>query len=355
MIRVLVTGTHHASMVPMTKRRGIQNAIGAYAAALDDIDNVKLEVRAPTIDEDVTQYDVVIVGVVPLMAIAANWLAPTVDLFARLYEARDKVKTILAIDDFKTPLPFMTSVTTLVRHDHIIQKPFHNNKPDIDYARSHQEKWKEGLYALQAAYDEPWFDTVYCAFEFGDDAEFNAMANRMPSRATHRLDPTPYVYHDTFVPPTDKERERRWMMSALADHSKWLSKIDFAWPVDYYSSVKVKNAEMNNVTVLPGVRQEEIIERYRSCWGALLVPYKNILGTGWWRDRWVTVPRSGAVLYVGEGDAGKLGKAFRLSVEEIETMEDADLAVLSASQRAEIEEWVWQPAQLRDGLLKIIA
>jgi hypothetical protein len=353
-MKVLVTGMHHASIQPETKRRGVQAAVGAYVRAMEDLPHLEVEVRPPRMNEDVRDYDVIIIGITPLMAIVSNWLVPAVDLFKHCYEERDSVKTILAIDDWKTPGPFMNSVATLVKLDHIIRKPFHDGKPEIQWARDNQDEWNNGLRAILSAREDPWFESVFCTHDFGDPAAREAMGELLPG-LSHMMDPTPYVVQDFGSADITAHRERRWLMSALADHSKWVGGLEHEWPVDYYCSTKVKNAEMANTQVLPPIRQNEMWKLYEENWGALLVPYRRIIGAGWWRDRWFAVPNMGAVLYPDLRDIGKLSpQNFGRPMSEIEEMTDVELSLLSASQRAEINDWSWTKQQLREAIVGML-
>jgi hypothetical protein len=351
-MKILCTAFNSAALTEATHRWHIRNAVGAYVAALRDLGH-DVDWRRSTMDDaDLVQtrrdqYDVIIANVVPpLSLVAIDWI-PVVRLMNAATERG--IPVIMSIDDWNTD-----NVTRRVERNGenpslVLGKDFHAKRAGYEWAMADHDRYVRMCFDFAATK----FPTLVCAYEFGTAEGFARLASRLPGRV-YQLDPTPYVHHN-YYPQMPAKRDRVWVMSSLACHNKWLSEHEWKWPGEYYLTVGEKWPPPPGWEIHPPIKQHDIIERYGQVWGVLLQPYKRMLSSGWWRDRWVTATRSGTVLYVDPADAGRLtDHNFRREIGDIENMSTEDLARLANRQREEIEDWLWTKERLQRELSLVL-
>jgi hypothetical protein len=144
------------------------------------------------------------------------------------------------------------------------------------------------------------------------------------------LDPSPTINSilESVSPLPPAEKKRAWVLGALMPHDTWLDRKNFQWPVEIVGSRKL-------VRKLGGQRfasEEDVLAFYNQHWGILSPPYPHA-GSGWWRSRFMYSARVGSVLFADKNEGAPLGDCHKVSIAEIETMSDAELAELAAAQQ----------------------
>lgn len=337
-MNILVTAMNPAALRVETSRWKVKNAVGAYVRALMDLGH-NVAWRAVSTDEDVSdgRYDVVIANVVPPLSLVAVHATPV--LKAMTDANRAGIPVIMTIDDWNTD-----NVTRRVQRQGenpglVLGKEFHSKKPGYDWAMADPQRYVNMCFEFA----ETSFTTLVCAFEFGTEEGLKRLTSKLPGRAV-RLDPTPYIEHE-YKPGSDDARARMWVMSSLACHNEWLSQFDWEWPGEYFLTTNPKHPSPFNVT--PPVKQHELLAHYGDVWGVVMPAYKRLMNSGWWRDRWFSAPRSGAVLFCDPSDLGKLSREnFARPLREVQSMTNEQLRVHSNAQREEIESFIWSKSEL---------
>jgi hypothetical protein len=143
-----------------------------------------------------------------------------------------------------------------------------------------------------------------------------------------RIDPSPAVY-EIIRDQSVVTKERRWVMAALAKHETWLRRrVDSArWPVTILGADGKKTDEAG------------VYVAYRESWGALSPPYPHA-GSGWWRTRFIYAAAAGTVLVCENSEADALGSCYRLSMQDIERLDDTGLREVSEGQRNALRPWM---------------
>lgn len=170
-------------------------------------------------------------------------------------------------------------------------------------------------------------------------------------RAQHRFDsllpwdPSPWVKGVYSSPGADLydqvvERTRTWALASLTQQSEWVSSLGLTWPVDRMYRPEA-NARGWQVT------EEEVFRRYHVAYGALSPPYKNLLGSGWWRNRFNLATQAGAVLCCDPREVAPLDRSyFYVEPAAVEQLSDAELRLLAEDQRDEMRDH-WMPTEDR--------
>ena len=156
---------------------------------------------------------------------------------------------------------------------------------------------------------------------------------RMPSvmGPIEALDPSSTIY-DTLeaVTPADAATKKRsWVLGALMPHDTWLERKSPAWPVEIVGSRKL-------IRKYGGQRfqtEADVLGFYNDHWGILSPPYPHA-GSGWWRSRFMYAARVGSILVTDKGEGDPLGAPYKLTIRQVEAMNDAELKEAADAQSA---------------------
>ena len=132
------------------------------------------------------------------------------------------------------------------------------------------------------------------------------------------LEPRPWVHFG---------KRRRWVFGTNKPMHAWWP--DGEWPVDVYSKVEG--------TWVP---RETLFHEYACAWGVLAQRY-TYADVGWWRNRYIHAAGAGAILLMHPAEAKPLPKFYKVSREEVESLEDKELGELADRQRAWLFQRVW--------------
>lgn len=152
----------------------------------------------------------------------------------------------------------------------------------------------------------------------------------------------PTAYHlENYTERASEPRERRWVLATLQDHSSWVDKQRFTWPV-----LTMGNRRRGE----PFQPEAKIFELYTRSWGVLSPLYpKN--GSGWWRHRYLMAAQAGAVLYADPKDARHIPcRHYQVSRAHLEAAADDELAAIAAGQREFLLQSAWRRDQVIEAL-----
>lgn len=183
------------------------------------------------------------------------------------------------------------------------------------------DRWAECVHAC-----------VCCAFSWGDHSIL---------KAEHSFedllcwDPTPFVagFYGFSSSEDASNKNKQWVCASLNDQSVWLNTLNATWPVldrdKPYSGAKCWQST-----------EEEIFVEYRDNWGVLSPPYSHLLGSGWWRNRYVLAADAGSVLYADPRELRALKASWYFTpFGTIEDMSAEELDGLAREQKQELQSW----------------
>jgi hypothetical protein len=110
-------------------------------------------------------------------------------------------------------------------------------------------------------------------------------------------------------------------------HDTWLEKKTIEWPVEIVGSRKL-------VRKYGGQRfdtEADVLSFYNEHWGILSPPYPHA-GSGWWRSRFMYAARVKSILVTDKGEGKPLGAPYSLTIRQVESMSDAELAGAAEAQ-----------------------
>lgn len=333
-MRVLVTG--------MTKQHiGGGNQIGyepvadLFARAFELLGN-DVDHRRAVIGEDLTGYGLVVVGVVPPLSVATNYLHSALWV---IHECeRTGVPLMFFVDDWQ-----FTSITsklgTVSRDANHLTKPFFAGRPDHEWALANVGLEMAVVHRLL---EKDWPATLIPAFTWGDHT---VLRSRLPRATGFVIDPS--VLARAYPVEWPEQRERRWVLGTVSDQRGWLETVRGAWPVEHVGGRASKAAR--------SVPEAELVQLYADSCGVLSPPYTATLGTGWWRNRFVHAARTRAVLLADPREAPRLGDAYcGYGVEVIEAMTDPQLVELAAWQCRTLQMHQMTPGEIGEQLQRAV-
>lgn len=200
------------------------------------------------------------------------------------------------------------------------------------------ERWEAGMVPVCPMYG------------FGDRS---LVRKRMPKEvgAIEALDPSPTIYDSlSAVTPADPSTKKRaWVLGALMPHDTWLDKKSLTWPVEIVGSRKM-------VRERGGQRfgtEQEVLEFYNQHWGIMSPPYMHA-GSGWWRSRFLYAARVGSILITDKGEGDPLGDAYKVTISQVEAMNDAELTAAAKAQADALRQYMPTYEQFAEHVVRIV-
>jgi hypothetical protein len=316
-VRILVTGTTKQQIGGGTQL-GYEPVADLFVKGLRFNPEWQVEHRLAEIGEVITDYDAVFVGLVPPLSIASHYLYAALNTIHQC--ETQGIPLILYVDDWAFP-SMIGKLKTAVKNPEHLTKPFFERRYGHEWAVVHRDLL---VGVLERLLEQTWPPTVIPAFTWGDH---QVLQDRLPmvQRAVF-VDPSlfarGYAVHP--VPPEDKQRQ--WVLGTVSDQRTWLGKQQLGWDVRYIGSRSSKATEK--------MQEQDLVALYAKSWGVLSPPYKQILGTGWWRNRFVYTSWMRSILFCDPGEAPQLGGAFQLNPLEVSEMSVRDLA--------NVADWQWR-------------
>jgi len=118
----------------------------------------------------------------------------------------------------------------------------------------------------------------------------------------HTVDPSPWVLYPTINTWSKFSRKKRWCMAALSDHTHWIKKQGFSFPVWY-----IGNRRMEPGLIL---NERETIQEFANSFGIISAGYPSS-GSGWWRTRYLNAVWAEVPVYSDRLDAELMGEAYQ--------------------------------------------
>lgn len=301
-----------------------------FAAALRRAGH-QVEHRLPAPNEDLTPYDVILMGLVPPGSIAARHVYVAMDV---IYRAKASGAALLFyVDDWQFD-KIMSGCRNKHRQPHGLYTTI-KGRTYREWGETEEGRSRVAL-SMQALATRPWPVTLAVAFPWGDHTKLD----KLPAKKTVYLDPSPLCWstisqmHDRVTPAED--RTRRWVLASLSNHQQWVRDQSLQWPVEFIGP------KQTGATYT--LKEHEIVQLVAQSWGTICPPYHHA-GSGWWRPRYLYTASTGAVAMPAREDATYLGETYQIPAHAIEEMNWKDLRELGLAQLEAFTELTWTTDQ----------
>lgn len=336
-MKVLVTG--------MTARH-TGTAMNNYLTVIDSLIYIlrkdmgcEVDQRPATVNEDLSEYDKIIVYLFPIEKLGCTRRFGALDTLARYPD-----KCIVSFDDWQY-YQFQGYIDACMRNNRfwrwVTDYPQFIVKADYDAIKAGGRFTRERLFWIaRRLEDNIKFPILMPTFTWGSHNKVSLKT----SGVIRTYDPSLYAMdyvNENFMnlnfPPKHKRKE--WVLGSLFDHDEFIRKHRFEWPVKTYGHKKT-------MTVL---NEEELCNVYNDSWGILSPKYKTS-GDGWWRARWVYAYMFNCIILSSDEERGDLPEGFQPKLSVIENSTDEELERIVENQKYIMSKH-FMP---KDGVLSIL-
>jgi len=123
----------------------------------------------------------------------------------------------------------------------------------------------------------------------------------------HTVDPSHWLKYPSVTVPEPHEKQRKWVMAALSNHSSWINRQRFSFPVEY----------VGNKNLGAQLTEDQTVQLFADCFGILSAGYPSA-GSGWWRTRYLNAVWAESPVYSDPADAATMGESFRGNPQQFE-------------------------------------
>ena len=123
------------------------------------------------------------------------------------------------------------------------------------------------------------------------------------------IDPSHWLKYPTITIPKKTERRKQWIMAALSNHTAWVNRQGFKFPVAFFGNVRMPSG-----VYLP---EDSTIQLFADSFGVLSVGYPSA-GSGWWRSRYLNAAWAETPIYSDHRDACTMGESYQGSPQDFE-------------------------------------
>jgi hypothetical protein len=337
-MKILYTG-FSARECGDTKRAALRwDMDSPIVEAASDLAGNEFERRRVVVGEDLSSYDLIVLVLNQALSfntrhgvLGALWAA-----------AQDDVPIVCYVGDWQQK-SWISHLKTIQRYG----TPYLNKRVGGERL-FHKEtdetttKYADTLLRGAARITNPWpehWASLVATFGWGDWTQFTETLPQTMEQV-NCIDFSPFGLENIEeIPELPAIRAREWLLPSLSPQDKWAAKQGIKWPVNYLGSRKLK-AER--------VTEQEVFNRVNLNIGTLSPRYTYLMGSGWWRIRYVYTALVGAIIAGDPAEAGCLGPEFQYTPAEVEQLSDAELTALGPAQKALMEATYWTAQQSRD-------
>lgn len=279
----------------------------------------QVEWRPVIMGEDLSKFDVIIAGITKLMSMTAFELR-----YGCLWAMTERPFILLSDDGHKLGNDLHTSFKPKYIWNYPTGEMLNNR------VRVNQEaglKFQDKIDSVIDALREKKLKMIQVAYDWGNHDLAKSIFWFMDLRLID-LTPLHFVYEQPLFPIV---KSRKWVMASLTHQREWEfdPQIGLSWPV-----MNIGNTT-DNPALKKRVTHEYLVESiYRPNWGCMTWPFlKKIAGTGVWRDRFHHAIQAGSVIWAQPDEMRPLGEAFLLTIPQIESLTNKQLAELAEYQK----------------------
>lgn len=336
--RLLLTGMTRAQCVGRG-RLGVWTLADQFEALLGEA-GWDVTRRTAEIDDRPEDWDRVVVGVAPVLGLAARHAFSALRL---LPMAWDHGNLATYIDDWQHR-PILSNLRTVVRHpEYIARRTIQGRRPNVEWALANEDAILE---LAQRLLTTPWSRHIWNAFgctgvhpEKLVGREDNAL---VWGQATW-IDPSCTVrpgLGECLEPQPMAARLPIWVHAQLLkQETTWLlkQKARTGW------GIKTVGVD------IPKMQEPDLVrDVYTGSTGIIANPYSH-RGSGCWRARYVHAAIAGAVILGHPAEMCGL-PAYSRTIDDYEAMSPAELTTAATEQAETLRAGAWSRGRLREAL-----
>lgn len=329
-MRWLITGATSRQANPEASKKDVSFSY-LVAQALRKAGH-EVEHRNPSLTEDLSGFDRVIVGIAPLHALGSNRAYGALSAIMRTWSTG---QLILMIDDWDTGKIF-SGIRTMVDTPARLTKPFFAYK--LEHALASEEPWRswlaEGVRLLR---DSTWPPVIVPQHCWGETPKLVGAGTQLSEIIG--VDPTSLIDYE--YPVSDEPRRWAWTVEAPARHT-WLESIQ---------PFIRRGIERHGHGALPRfVNDRERMQRYATAYGVIAPPALN---GNWWTPRPWLASQCGALVLTDWRTVRYLGQHWTLTPEQADSLTGHEAERVAREQKVVVTQAVPTPESVAKTLESI--
>jgi hypothetical protein len=299
----------------------------------------EVEQRTVTVNEDLSQFDKIIVYLFPIEKLGATRRFGALDALARYPD-----KCILSFDDWQyyQCQMYIKSCIKSGRYWNWVDKyPDFITKADFEAIKNGGREVRDRLERIaEQLRDNLTFPVLLPMFNWGDEN----MIGLKTTGIVKLYDPSRYAieyvennYMEIEFPPARKKRA--WILGSLFDHHDYLKRYKFSWPVIHYGHKKTQQV----------LTEQQLCNVYNDYFGIVSPKYQTS-GDGWWRARWIFSYMFDNIIHASDEERGNLPGSFLPRLDTFENASDDFIMDVARTQKAILGQF-FMP---KDGIISIV-
>jgi hypothetical protein len=276
--------------------------------------------------EDLSGYDGLIIGLQSTSSLGSK------HAFGALWCVLQNMPKMFLFDDWNV----RGVVSDLARTVGKPKSVFFKEMLPRTYRDSAQRAVDELMAAVNYLGGKQWNEPSLGSFyDWGDHAKYK---EGTPIGELLTFDPSCYQVDYGIKPAADKER--KWVLASLGDHTKWMGRLGLTWEIVHFG-----NRKLEKEGIATRLTEEQLMRVYERCWGVLSPKY-NHAGSGWWRARFEFAAQAGCILLADAEEVGALGPAYTRAPRDIEGEDEGTLMSIAEDQAAALGKYRWSEDKL---------
>lgn len=331
-MKILITGCTGRQVKPIneaTTGRGVDriNDTQIIAESLLALEH-QVDKRAISFGEDLSQYDLVIVGIGQLGSM--NYASMVFDALWAVHSAK---RLLVFHEDWKIDgtIKSFTKVESVLDIEKMKDKKYEDGKLFYPTLGNPAFDSQIALNAMQRIVKGD-YDALVPAFDWGSK---DIIRDTLKCKNIYNIDLTPYVLEAYEINPHgsnkslfdfEEPKKKDYMLATLGDHRPWVKRQKLGWDVQYFGTAKFAKKLQS---------ERDVFEECKRHW-AILAPEYPHAGSGWFRIRYVYTALADSIIIAADKDIEALG----IEKKNVEDLTVTELKAYAAEQKAAILKFV---------------
>jgi hypothetical protein len=311
------------------------------AKMLRDMGHI-VERKQVYINEDLGEYDRIIVALAPIEKLSANKKYAAFDTLARYPE-----KCFVMFDDWQY-YQFQSSCFSCIkagRFWNFVDKLRMVNKRDTETLKLDFDARERIFNVANSMSYTIKFPVLYPRFPWLGPEKIRLRADKIILLDIHNY-AVQYIT-EAYKTKVSEQKKRQWVIGAMFDQDDYVKNQGFTWDTISYGYKK-------KYDFLP---ENELCRIYEDSWGLVSHKNKAIAGDCWWRARWAHAQACGNIIWSFPEELAGLPIDFQYELSDIEKASDSELKDIAYGQRYILETICEEPftscEKLEEAIIKL--
>lgn len=330
MTKVLISGMTASQSSSVYSERSV-TFIGSVARALRDA-GITVDWQVPSMSRDeIDKYDKVIVGVAPVLSLAANRSFSALSLIESLWDSEKLTMFI----DAPEPGKIHASLRSIAKNPDSLTKPLYSRRPGYSAIATDKKYASKVAQIIEILTNEKWKNTLVPILPWSTTEKSLAGLPKTITESCVGINVDSIALEQ--ISDKNMPRYNQWVVEN--EHTKWIKNSS---KVLVYPCTPAKTKRTDG--------DAAVLDAMSSSIGVLIGPHDDKVL--WWSSRFAQAMNTRTPIATEWRDSHVIGDAWSHLASGIEEMNIEDRYELSTAQRSQYIESIPNKQQLTDTLLK---